>query len=285
MQLRQRSTHLLALAAVGAGLTGCPKAEPPRELRLELPDVITSKEPVMLHAKAIQLDGMPRELTGEQPYRVTPADLASFGKGGMLSCSRSGEGTVSLTLAGVTGHAKLGCKLAAKLEAPERLSIDASAGEMAVPAKVLDAAGHELELPISVTSDLSSVVLARSGRLVPGNVGNAKLRLHAGQLSREIQVEVVRTLQPELLATDQNRRLHYSLEVGKYRLSIKLPAPHRLSVDWLGAPYCAYRGDGAEHRAECTLQGKGGVVFDNPAFLLRGEKTASNEGVTLQEVP
>src|SRR5262245_11675946 len=100
MHHHQRWTHWFALAATCAGLTGCPKADPPRELRLEVPELITSKDPVMLHAKAIQLDGTSRELTGEQPYQVAPADLASFGKGGMLTCARSGEGSVTLTVAG-----------------------------------------------------------------------------------------------------------------------------------------------------------------------------------------
>lgn len=266
-------------------LAGCPKVDPPRELKLEVPEVITSKDPVLVHTRAIAPNGVAYEPSGEQPYQVSPADLVTLGKQGMLTCNRSGDGSISLSVAGVQGRAKLSCKLAARLEAPEKLSLDVASGEVDVPVKVLDSAGKELDLPISVTSDLASVVLARAGRLVPGNVGSAKLTAHAGSLSKRIDVEVVRTLKPELLPTDQNRRLHYSLDAGKYRLTVNLPTPHRVSVDWLGAPYCAYRGEGAEHRAECTLQGKGGVSFDNPAFLLRGEKVPSLEGVTLREVP
>ena len=95
----------------------------------------------------------------------------------------------------------------------------------------------------------------------------------------------MRTLKPEVLPVDQNRRISYSLDAGKYRLSIVFATPHAVKVDWLGAPYCAYRGDGAEHNVDCTLQSKGSVSFDNPAFLLRGDKTPSVEGVTLREVP
>jgi hypothetical protein len=273
-----------ALLTLGV-LSGCPQGAPPRELRLELPALITTKDPVMVHARAVQQDGIPHELGGEQPFQIAPADLASIGKGGMLTCNRSGEGSVTLVVSGVTGKGKFACKLAARLEAPAKLSIDAAAGELDVPAKVFDAAGQELDLPLSVTTDLASVVQPRSGRLVPGNVGHAKLALRAGQLSKQIEVEVVRTVKPEVVPIDQNRRISYSLERGKYRLSIKLPAPHKVVVDWLSAPYCAYRGDGTEHRVECTLQHKGGVSFDNPAFLLRGEKTPSIEGVTLHEVP
>src|SRR5688500_20152788 len=89
----------------------------------------------------------------------------------MLSCQRSGEGSVSLVLGGVTGRAKFACKLAARLDAPEKLSIDAAAGELDLPVKVLDAAGQPLELPLSVTTDMPSVVLARSGRSEERRVG------------------------------------------------------------------------------------------------------------------
>lgn len=273
------------LLLLSLSVLACQRNDPPRELRLELPEPITSTDPVMLHARAIQHDGVAKPLTGEQPWQVTPSELASVSKQGMLTCRRSGEGSVSLSLSGVTGRAKLACKLAARLEAPEKLSIDATAGELALPVKVLDAAGKELDLPLSVTSDLPSVVLASAGKLVPGRVGRAKLSVRAGQLSKQIEVEVVRTVKPEVVPIAQNRRISYSLDAGKYRLEIALPAPKRVAVDWLGAPYCAYRGEGNQHRAECTLQHKGGVSFDNPAFLLRGDTTASIEGVTLREVP
>jgi hypothetical protein len=263
----------------------CGQAEPPRELRLGLPEVITSQDPVIVQVRAVNQDGTARETSGDVPLQVTPVDLVTLGKRGLLSCKRSGDGAVSLKIGGVEGRAKFSCKLAAKLEAPEKLTLDLTEGELAPPVKVLDAAGKELDLPLSMTSDLGSVVQARGGRLVPGNVGNAKLSLRAGQLSKSIDVEVVRTLKPEVVPVDQNRRIYFSLEAGKYRLSLKLPTPHKISVDWVGAPYCAYRSDAAEHRAECTLQGKGGVSFDNPAFLLRGEKTPSLDGVTLREVP
>lgn len=278
------AARLLSLSALGS-LVACNLGDPPRELRLELPAVISSKDPVMVHARAVQSDGTAKAPGGSLDYQVTPPDLASVGKGGIFTCNRSGDGSVSLNVAGVEGRAKFSCKLAARLDAPSKLTLDAAVGLQDLPVKVLDSAGRELDLPVSVTSDLASVVLARSGRVVPGNVGNAKLTLRSGPLSKQLDVEVVRTVKPEILPVDQNRRISYSLDAGKYRLSIKLPAPHKVTVDWLGAPYCAYRGDGLEHQVDCTLQHKGSVSFDNPAFLLRGDKTPSVDGVTLREVP
>ena len=280
--LRRLIQTLLSGSALVAA---CGQAEPPRELRLELPDVISSKEPVLLHARAIQQDGTARQASGRLEYRVTPPDLASVGKNGAFTCLKSGEGSVVASVSGVEGRAKFSCKLASRLEAPAKLALDVTAGESDPPWKVLDASGRELDLPISVTSDRGSVVQVRGGRVVPSAVGTAALTLRAGQLTRKVEVEVVRTLKPEVLPIQQNRRISYSLPAGKYRLTLGLAKPARVSVDWLGAPYCAYRGEGSTHSVDCTLQSGGSVSFDNPAFLLNGEQTPSVEGVTIREVP
>ena len=272
----------LGLFAVSAG---CAKDEPPRELRLDVPDVITSKEPVLVHARAVQQDGTALAAHGDLALKVTPPDLATLDKRGLLTCARTGEGSVTAQVMGVSARAAFSCKLAARLEAPPKLSIDAAQGETEVRVAVLDAAGMPLDLPVSITSDRGGVVSARAGKLVPGSVGTAKLTARAGALSRQIDVEVVRTIKPEVLPIDQNRRISYSLDAGKYRLSIALPSSHAVKVDWLGAPYCAYRGTSALHEVDCTLHGKGSVSFDNPAFLLRGDTTPTIEGVTLREVP
>jgi hypothetical protein len=275
----------LSLPGAFALLAGCGKGEPPRELRLDLPDVITSKDPVLVHVRVIQQDGTARAPGRDLDFKVTPSDLATLDKRGLLTCARSGDGSVALQILGVSGRAAFSCKLAARLEAPAKLSIDAAGGEVPVQVAVLDAAGVALDLPVSITSDRGSVVSARGGSLVPGSVGTAKLTARAGTLSRQIDVEVVRTIKPEVLPIDQNRRISYSLDARKYRLTIALPSPHPVKVDWLGAPYCAYRGNSALHQVDCTLQNRGSVSFDNPAFLLRGDKTPSTEGVTLREVP
>ena len=274
-----------ALLGLFASSGGCGKGEPPRELRLDVPDVITSKEPVLVHARAIQQDGTTLAPRADLDFKVTPPDLATLDKRGRLTCARTGEGSVTAQVMGVSARAAFSCKLAARLEAPSKLSVDAAEGEVDVQVAVLDAAGRPLDLPVSITSDRGAVVSARGGKLVPGSVGTARLTARAGALSRQIEVEVVRTIKPEVLPIDQNRRISYSLDAGKYRLSIALPGPHAVKVDWLGAPYCAYRGTSALHQVDCTLQGKGSVSFDNPAFLLRGDTTASTEGVTLREVP
>jgi hypothetical protein len=281
MKPRLRSLPSLA----GALLLACNQGTPPRELRVELPEVVSSTEPVVVHTRAVQADGAKVEPRGKLDYRVEPAELAQVRASGALSCQRSGEGNVIVSLLGVEARAKLVCKLAARIEGPSKLQLDAASGESDPPWSVVDAAGKPVDLPVSITSDRPTVIQVRGGRLVPQGVGTATLTGRAGQVSQRFSVEVVRTLKPEALPIDQNRRISYSLDAGKYSLTLQLPSPRRVTVEWLGAPYCAYRGDASEHVSVCTLQNKGSVSFDNPAFLLRGEKTPSLEGVTLREVP
>jgi hypothetical protein len=76
-----------------------------------------------------------------------------------------------------------------------------------------------------------------------------------------------------------------SVKEGKYELSVKFRTERTLSIEWRGAPYCSYRATGKEHRSTCVMQGKGGAVFDNPAFLESGSTEVSRQGVTLAEVP
>ncbi len=66
---------------------------------------------------------------------------------------------------------------------------------------------------------------------------------------------------------NDGKRINFSLDQGKYEIRVTLTAPKPLRVEWRGAPYCDYKGGAnVTHVAGCTLQGKGGVVTDNPAL-------------------
>ena len=56
-----------------------------RELSLELPETITSKDPVVAQARLTYQDGTREQLRGEQPFQLTPNDLAKLGKQGAVS--------------------------------------------------------------------------------------------------------------------------------------------------------------------------------------------------------
>jgi hypothetical protein len=131
------------------------------------------------------------------------------------------------------------------------------------------------------------VAYPKDGMVVPKTVGTANLTARAGQASVDFKLDVVRKVVVEALPIDANKRIYFSLDAGKYELTVKLHAPKRVNVEWRGAPYCNAASDGLDHVATCVLreQGGGGVVFDNPAYLNDGSKTISLDGVELYEVP
>ena len=60
---------------------------------------------------------------------------------------------------------------------------------------------------------------------MPKSVGTANLVARAGEASAEFKVDVVRKVVVEALPIEQNKKLYFSLEPGKYELKIKLPEP------------------------------------------------------------
>ena len=152
---------------------------------------------------------------------------------------------------------------------------------------MLDQAGNELkDVDVTYFSKNSGVAYPKDGQLVPKLVGTATVVARAGESSAELKVDVVRKVVVEALPIDQNKRVYFSLEPGKYELKLTLPSAHHVSVEWRGAPYCNQASEGTVHVSTCGLRAQGGgVVFDNPAYLKDGSKTLSVEGVELNEVP
>jgi hypothetical protein len=129
-------------------------------------------------------------------------------------------------------------------------------------------------------------VLKASGlTLTPLAVGETSFTVKAGAKERREKVRIVRNVDAEALPLEGGRRIYFSLPDGKYEVEVTLPADKTFSVEWRGAPYCSYRASGRVHRSTCTLQGKGGAVIDNPAFLSSGSADVSKDGVKLREVP
>lgn len=280
----RRAVGLLAFAL----LCGCEQRETPSELRLELPHVIVSREVVAASVHAFNARGVSKSITDEANYAVQPSDLASVSKTGLLTCQRSGDGTLSVSMGGVSRSAEVRCRIVDHIEAHDVGRVELATGPFVPQVRVLDQAGRELsDVEVSFFSKNSGVLYPDAGRLVPKQVGTATVVARVGSSSREFKVDVVRKVQVEALPIEQNKKLYFSLEPGKYELKIALPSPHRVRVEWRGAPYCNTSSDGLEHLSVCALraQSAGGVVFDNPAYLKDGSKTPSLDGVELNEVP
>lgn len=264
----------------------CDRRDPPRDFRLELPDVIVSSDPVTVTVRATNADGVVAASDEEHDFSVSPAGLFSVSSRGALVCQKSGDGAVSLTLGANTRKAPVRCRLVERVDASDVGRVELTAGAFKPKIRVLGKGGAELDgVELTLTSKNSGVLFPRGSELLPKAVGNATLLARAGQVTQEFKVDVVRKVSPEALPIDQNRRVSYTLEAGKYELRVVLPAEKRLSAEWRGAPYCNYTGTSKEHVSTCVLRTKGAVVLDNPGFLSTGSSDVVVDGVSIYEVP
>ncbi|MFZ5897133.1 MAG: hypothetical protein ACOY0T_39105 [Myxococcota bacterium] len=278
----RRSLWFVCVALAG----GCQQKEIPRDFKLELPDLILSADPVTVTARVTKHDGSVSTGQDEYDYVVNPPALASVSKRGVLSCKGSGDGSVSLTLGPNTRSAPIHCRLVERVDASDVGRVELSQGAFKPKVRVLGKGGAELDgVPLVFTSKNPGVLLASGDSLVPKLVGTATISARAGQATQEFKVDVVRKVTPEALPIEQNRKIHFSLDAGKYELRVALPSEKTLSAEWRGAPYCNYSGVNKEHVSTCVLRTKGGVVFDNPAYLMSGSTDVSVEGVSIHEVP
>ncbi|MEI9949432.1 MAG: hypothetical protein WDO74_10720 [Pseudomonadota bacterium] len=242
---------------------------------------------VAVSVQAINAQGVRKVVTDGANYALEPADLASVSKAGMLKCERSGDGKLNVSIASVSRSVALRCRIVDRIETANVGRVELSAGPFLPKVRALDKTGVELsDVDVTFFSKNSGVAYPKDGQLVPKAVGTANLVARAGEASAEFKVDVVRKVVVEALPIEQNKKLYFSLEPGKYELKIKLSSAHRLSMEWRGAPFCNVTSDGLEHISVCgSAQRAGGVAFDNPAYLKDGSKTPSVDGVELYEVP
>jgi hypothetical protein len=259
----------------------------PKRVQLELPEFVFSPDPVKTLLWAWDAQNERKLVEEGMQLSVEPSDLAGADDKGRLSCRRSGDGTVTATLSGVSNNAKLHCRLVDHLEAPEDLGrIDINDGPVRLDVGAYTKDGQKLEdVPLTITTRNSAIAKADGDKLVPLAVGAAKVEVRAGHVGREFSVKIVRRLKPEALPIDKDTRLHFSLDPGRYELVVELEQEKKLSAEWRGAPYCNYSGTAKKHTSVCVLRTKGGVAFDNPAYLNSGAKTVSHDGISLHEIP
>jgi hypothetical protein len=272
---------------LGLLAAACGQRETPSEIRVEMPSVISSRDIVLVSAQALNARGIAKPVADGGDYSVEPKDLASVSKTGLLKCEHSGDGKLTVSINTVSRSVPIRCRIVARIEAPNTGRVELTAGPFKPTVRVLDQAGVELsDVEVSFFSKNSGVVFPQDGQLVPKQVGTATLVARAGAGSSEFKVDVVRKVVVEALPLNQNTKLYFSLEPGKYELKVRLPSAHHMSFEWRGAPFCNAASDGLEHVSVCGLRAKaGGVVFDSPAFLKDGSKIPSLEGVDLYEVP
>jgi hypothetical protein len=267
-------------------LSGCSKPDIPRDFKLDLSSVIDSNDPARISVRAYSAEGAATVGEGDYDFKVTPKDLATVDSHGTLICKRSGDGTVALTLGPNSRTAPVKCRLVAKIDASDVGRVELTKGLIAPKIRVLGQRGEELDgIQLLLSSKNTEVLIPQGSQLLPKNVGTATILARAGQVSQTFKVDVIRSLAPEALPLEQNRKIYFSLEPGKYELQVTLPEPKRLAAEWRSAPYCNYAATAKEHVSVCVLRAKGGVVFDSPPYLMSGSTEISTSGVAIAEVP
>jgi hypothetical protein len=283
---RRRWFREVSAALAVAGVAGCERGAPPRAVTLEVAEVVISEDPVAVVVHVRDATGRRAASSGEHDFSLTPAGVAEVSPKGMLRCLRSGDATVGVDIQGVSASAPVRCRPVSRLEAADVGRVEIADGPFAPEVAVLDGNAKVLDdVPLQLSSKTPGVLQVEQARLAPKSVGRATVVARVGALKEDFTVDVVRRLRPEALPIDADRRIHFSLEPGRYELRVELPESKRLSMEWRGAPYCNYDAEEKVHQATCVLRTKGGVVFDNPAWLLRGETTVSHDGIELREVP
>jgi hypothetical protein len=264
----------------------CSRREIPHDFRVEVTDVVASTDPVKVTVRLIDEGHQVKTGNDEYPFSVVPGGLAKVDAQGTLNCLHDGDGSVQLTLGPNTRSAPLKCRLVARVDASNVGRVELTAGAFKPKIRILGQAGQELDsVELLLSSRNTGVLFPRGSELVPQLVGTATVIARAGLVTQDFTVDVVRKVTPEALPLEQNRKIFYSLEMGKYELTVKLPTAKRLTAEWREAPYCNYSKESSEHVMTCVLRTKGGVVFDNPGYLINGSKEISIDGVGLFEVP
>jgi hypothetical protein len=270
---------------IAAALTACQSEPPPDLVRLELPELVTGADPVRATVH-VRRGGASKPASGPVALSVVPPDIASTAKDGTLTCTKSGDAKVTADVQGVKDDAPLRCRLVERLELGELPTFDVSGAPVALAVRALGKGGKELsDVPVSISTDNPRLLKASALTLTPLAVGETQVSVRAGGKERREKVRIVRSIDAEALPIEGGRRISFSLSEGKYEVEVTLPADKALAVEWRGAPYCAYRGTGRVHRSNCTLQGKGGAVVDNPAFVTQGSTEVSKNGIKIREIP
>lgn len=275
---------LLAAASVAA----CQNGPPPRSVSVEVPEQVFGGEAARAIVTIVDANGNRSTSDADFDFEVEPADLAKVDKKGFVNCQKSGDGKLKVDIQGVSGSAKLSCRMVDKIEIDDVGRVDVGDGPFQPQARIMDKTGKELpDVNLTYAPKITSALKAKGLQLVPVGVGQSEVVASAGPVNTTFKVEVVRRLNPEALPMNNNKRIDFSLPPGNYELVVTLKEPKPIRVTWRTAPYCHYDDKRPQkvHTATCTLQEKGGVVFDNPVYLNDGELEVGHKYVEIREIP
>jgi hypothetical protein len=264
----------------------CKGGPPPQRVKLELPELVASADPVRAIVRVTEEGAAPAVSNDSHSFTLNPPDLADIAPDGTLTCKKSGDGKLSVDVRSVKADATLRCRLVAKLEVVELPLFDVSKGPVALKARALDKSGKELsEVPIQISPSNPRPLRVEGTLLTPIAVGETDLVIRSGSVEHKQPVRVVKTLDLEALPLQGGQRVNFSLPEGEFEVEVNLNVEKTFQIEWRGAPYCNYKGTGKTHKARCVLQRKGGAVVDNPSFVESGNTEIDKSRIAVRAVP
>lgn len=271
----------IALATVGAACDG----PAPARVQLELASPLLGSEPTPATLRLWDDDGVSRTSRDSHDYSSSSPDVASVTKHGVVTCQKSGDATISVTVRGKSAEAKVACRPVASVEVslPDRLVIQDGPRKLAV--RVLSKDGAELsDVPVTARSSSSKAVRIKGLEVEPAEVGDTTITVQAGAARAETKTRVVRRVDVAPVPIGKGERVSYSLEAGTYEVTVRMKAPRKVKTEWLAARGCDKTTEEAEHRSQCSLQGKSQLIVDNPAYL-DGGGGSEIRGVDVFQIP
>src|SRR5687768_9505282 len=204
-------------------LSGCQKGPPPDLVRVELPDMVLSADPLRPTVH-VRRGGTSKLLDEPAEVSVVPPDLASVRKDGTVACEKSGDGRLAVSVLGVKGERKLVCRLVDRLDVVAPPLFDVSGPSVTLQARALAKGGKELgDVPLSVTSQSPRLLTASGLTLTPVAVGETTFTVRAGSKESKHRARIVKVLKPEALPLEGGRRIFFSLPEGKFEVEVALP--------------------------------------------------------------
>src|SRR6187399_923564 len=190
-----RCSVCLALLLVA---TAC-KGTPPEQVRLELPELVFSTDPTRatVHVRRSGSSSVSHE---KMEFSVEPGNVATITPDGTLTCAKTGDAKVTVSVVGVKDDETLRCRLVEVLDVGELPPFDLSKPPVALAVHPRTKAGAELnDVPVTLTAESPRVLGVSGTTLTPLVVGETKLTIQAGSKAQKLPVRVVRTVATEAL--------------------------------------------------------------------------------------
>ncbi len=263
---------------------GCEGTAPAR-IQLEVPSPLLGDDPTPVTLRLFDDDGVATISRESHAYSSSAEDVATITRQGIVTCKKGGEATLTVNVGGKTADAKLACRPVASLELtlPDRLVIQDGVKRLGV--RVLGKDGTELsDVPVVARSSNSKAVRIKGLDIEPTDVGDTTITAQAGGVRREGSTKIVRRVDAPPVPLGKGERVSFSLEAGTYEVTLRMKAPRKVKTEWLAARGCDRTAEEAEHRSQCSLQGKSQLIVDNPAFLDGGDGSRI-DGVDVFQIP